>query len=105
MGLDMYIEKIKRDPNDKHNIITRKELCYWRKNWNLMYNLPFKYGDEEYAKDVLLTKDDVEKILDYVIHHRDYFNGFQEVANVCDVLDIYDELKDDGYEVVFNADW
>lgn len=105
MGMDMYIDRIKRDPTNKQEIIQRIEMCYWRKNWDLHYALPFKYGQEEYGKDVPLTKDDIEQILQFVVHNRDYFGGFQTVESVCEVLDQYDQLKDDGWDIVYNANW
>lgn len=105
MGMDMYIDKIKRDPNDKKNILERQELCYWRKFWDLHYALPFDYGSEEYGQDVPLTKNDVEQILQFVTHNRDYFDGFQTVESVCELLDDYDQIKKDGWQVVYNANW
>lgn len=103
MGLDMYIDRIKRDPADKLKVIERDEVCYWRKNWNLLNKL--KYDDDEYGKDRKLTKQDVEEILNFVAHNRDYFDGFSTVESVCEVLDKYDEWKEDGYDIVFNANW
>lgn len=103
MGLDAYIDRIKRDPNDKLKVIERKEAVYWRKFWDLQYELG--YSDSEYGKDRKLTKDDVEKILDFVTHNRDYFDGFSTVEDVCEVLDKYDEWREDGWDIVYNANW
>ena len=103
MGLDMYIDRIKRDPNDKLKVIERKEVCYWRKNWDLLLKL--NYNDDEYGKDRKLTKDDIEEILTFVTHHTDYFGGFSTVESVCECLYSYDFWKDEGWDVVFNANW
>ncbi len=105
MGMDMYIDAIKRDPTDKKKILERKELCYWRKFWDLHYSLPFSYGEKEYGGDIPLTKDDVEQILQFVAHNRDYFDSFQTVESVCELLDNYDSLKEDGWQIVYNANW
>lgn len=105
MGMDMYVDAVKRDPNDKLNILERKQMCYWRKFWDLHYALPFKYDEEECAQDIKLTKEDVESILEFVSHNRDYFNGFQTVESVCELLDHYDEFKQDGWDIVYNANW
>lgn len=99
----MYIDRIKRDPNDKLKAIERTEVCYWRKNWNLLDEL--EYCDTEYDKDRNLTKEDVAEILEFVSHNRDYFGGFSTVESVCEVLDKYDEWKEEGYDIVFNANW
>lgn len=103
MGMDAYIYKIKKDPNNKSNILEREELCYWRKFYDL--NKMLQYDDSMYAKDLRLTKEDVEKILQFVAHNRDYFYGFSTVESVCEVLDKYDELTNEGYTIVFNSDW
>ena len=105
MGMDMYIDRIKRDPNNKSEVIKREEACYWRKFWRLHEALPFKYGDDEYGKDVPLTKSDVELILNFVTHNRDYFDSFESVVSVCALLDEYDSLKADDWDIVYNANW
>lgn len=103
MGMDQYIDAIKYDLNDKTKIIERKELVYWRKFYDL--NRSLHYYDDMYAKDLPLTKEEVESILQFVSHNRDYFDGFQTVPDVCEVLDQYDELKEDGWNIVYNANW
>ena len=108
MGLDMYIEKC-RKPNivdGKHKYEERVEMCYWRGGYDLLqYGLPFTYGNEECGEDIRLSKKDVEKILDYVTRHRDHFDSFDSVPQVCELLDQYDDLKDNGWVVCFNASW
>ena len=47
----------------------------------------------------------IKKILDYVAHNRDYFDSFQTVPDVCELLDQWDELKGDGWVINFNANW
>lgn len=103
MGMDQYIDIIRRDPNDKKNIIERKEKVYWRKFYDL--NRGLQYDNDMYAKDLPLTKQEVENILQFVSHNRDYFNGFNTVPAVCEVLDQYDELKENGWDIVYNANW
>lgn len=108
MGLDMYIDKCRKPTlvDGKRIYEEREEVCYWRKFWGLLgEGLPFAYGDEEYGKDIRLSKEDVEQILNYVAHNRDYFDGFRSVEQVCELLDQYDELKEDGWVINFNANW
>lgn len=108
MGLDMYIDKCRKPTfvDGKRTYEEREEVCYWRKFYSLLEEgLPFTYGDEEYAQDVRLSKKDVEHILNYVTHNRDYFDGFESVAQVCELLDKYDDLKEEGWVINFNADW
>lgn len=108
MGLDMYIDKCRKPviKDGRRDYEEREEVCYWRKFFSLLNEgLPFVYGDEEYGKDIRLSKEDVDKILNYVTHNRDYFDGFHSVEQVCELLDQYDELKEDGWVINFNANW
>ena len=103
MGMDSYIDIIKKDPNNKQNILERKEAVYWRKFYAL--NAMLGYGDSMYGKDLRITKSDLEDILQFVTHNRDYFDGFSTVPDVCELLDTYDDLSTEGWSVVFNSNW
>lgn len=109
MGLDMYIDKCRKYTavDGKRDYIERENICYWRKFWGLLREgLPFFYGDEEYAKDVPLSKEDIEQILNYVTHNKDYYDGFGSVEQVCKLLDEYDYLtEEEGWVINFNANW
>ena len=109
MGLDIYIDKC-REPiitaDGRRDYAEREEACYWRKFWDLLNEgIPFKYGEDEYGQDVRLRKEDVEKILDYVAHNRDYFDGFDTVPQVCELIDNWDKLEKDNWVINFNANW
>ena len=103
MGMDMYIERKKKKLAEED--CKREELIYWRKFWGLHKNLPFEYGEEEYGKDIHLTKDDLESMLNYCTHNRNYFDNFSGVEKLCEIIDEYQELTEDGYEIVYNANW
>ena len=104
MGMDMYIEKIRRNPNDKSVIVERETLCYWRKFWDLHYALAL-YGVDDYANDVHVTKADVEKAIDFATRNEDYWGGFDSVPTLCELLRDFDQHEADGYEIVYNANW
>ena len=104
MGMDMYVEKIRRDPTDKLVVIEREELCYWRKFWDLHDALGL-YGAEDYGDDVPMTKEDVERAIDFATHNEDYFGGFDSVPQLCELLRDYDTYKKDGWDIVYNANW
>lgn len=104
MGMDMYIDKIKRCPTDKSVILERAELVYWRKFWDL-HNYLGLYEHDDYGIDVRMTKEDVEKCLDFCCHNRDFFGTFGTVADVCELLNEFDDIEKAGWEVVYNANW
>lgn len=109
MGLDMYIDKCRKPKivDGRRDYEEREEVCYWRKFWGLLREgLPFEYGNDECGQDVRLSKADVEHILNYIIHNKDYFDSFDSVPQVCTLLDEYDYLtKEEGYVICFNANW
>lgn len=110
MGLDVYVDRCRKpkmvemeDGRKYRSYEEREDLLYWRKNWGLLGIM--NYGSDEYGQDVILRKKDMEKILDYLTHNRDYFDSFQSVPDVCDVLDRWDELTADNFVLCFNANW
>lgn len=109
MGLDVFIDKCRKpkireeDGKKYRDYEEREEVCYWRKFWGLLEVM--RYGDDEYGQDVRMTKDDAEKLLEYIIHHRDYFGGFDGVPQLCELIDDWDYLKEEGFIINFNANW
>lgn len=105
MGLDIYIDKCRKPKivNGEREYEEREEMCYWRKFGNILDIM--KYDYEDYGKDVRMTKDDIENILNYVTHQRDYYGGFSSVNQVCELLDQWDELEEEGWVINFNANW
>jgi hypothetical protein len=110
MGLDIYIDKVKEPVivNGVRTYKQREEMCYWRKFYELLGNLPFKC-DEETMKNCFieepLTKDQADKILTFICHNRDYFDSFDTVVPMCELIEQWDELVKDGWKFEFNANW
>ena len=108
MGLDMYIDKCRKPKivDGKREYEEREEVCYWKKFWGLLREgLPFEYGNDECGQDIRLSKADVEHILNYVTHNKDFFDSFDSVPQVCELLNEYDDLIEEGYVICFNAGW
>ena len=106
MGLDVYIDRCRKPiikEDGRRDYEERVEVCYWRKNWDLLGVM--RYSDEDYAKDVRMTKEDAERILQHVAHNRDYWDSFRSVESVCEMLDTWDEYVEDGWVYCFNANW
>lgn len=104
MGMDMFIDKIRRNPSNKQEILEREEICYWRKFWSLHAALGL-YDGSDYANDVVITKDDIERAIVFATHNRDYWGGFDSVPQLCELLDNYDVIKAEGWDIVYNANW
>lgn len=104
MGMDMYVDRIRRNPDNKSEVVERTELCYWRKFWDLHHELGL-YGAGDCGNDVRLTKSDVERAIEFATHNEDYFGGFNSVPQLCELLHNFDMYEKDGYELVYNANW
>ena len=106
MGLDIYIDKCRKPvikEDGRRDYEEREEVCSWRKFWEILSVM--RYSDDDYGQDVRMTKEDAEKILQLVTHHRDYWDSFDSVPQVCELLDTWDELIDEGWAICFNANW
>ena len=81
-----------------------RELIYWRKFWDLYRPMAerLKIDNGEYAQ---LSKEDVEFMLEIATHHRDYFNTFDSVAEICELLDRFDEIEEHGMHIYFEGDY
>ena len=44
-------------------------------------------------------------MLDYAAHHKDYFDGFNGVSDLCQALYDYDEAHENGWIYVYECDW
>lgn len=105
MGLDMYIDARKNigTPNEE-----RKEKVYWRKFWDLQdYIVKITDGkvDSGEIKDTKLTKEDLENIIHFCCFHRDYFDEFGSVPDLCELYDEWDTLRAEGWTFWYNANW
>lgn len=105
MGLDIYIDRCRKPiiKDGRRDYEERVQVCYWRKFWDILGIIG--YGDDDYAKDVRIAKEDAERILQHITHNRDYFDGFKTVVSVCEMLDTWDEHEADGWVHCFNANW
>jgi hypothetical protein len=101
MGMDMYIDRVRKKPTGKEE---REELCYWRKFWDLHDELGL-YGEDDYGNDVPMTKDDVLRAIEFSVRNVDYFGGFSGVEQLCELLRDYDSHKEEGWDIVYNANW
>lgn len=56
------------------------------------------YGNEQYGKNVRLTKRQINKIINYMAKHNEYGNYNKIIASLT-------TLKEEGKEVYMSADW
>lgn len=80
------------------------ELYYARKFWDLYQNLSFLH-DYECGEWLPVTKENVEEMLRVACHQRDYWDGFQSVPDLCEILDRWGDLCQHNLTVFFECDW
>ena len=115
MGMDMYLftahsKKELEDPNfwskEEHDdpFSSAGKVYYSRKFWDLYNNLSFT-SHYECGTWMSLTKDQVEEMLDFSCHNRDYFDGFNTVIQLCEILAHWKEIEENGLKIFFECDW
>lgn len=127
MGMDAYLYRVKNKKQPEqlnffNECIQLRDKSYYEKEDNydkpaeLWYARKFydlqKYIETDLCKEpyqcgeyIEVTKDMLEKMLDYAARHKDYFNGFNGVSDLCQALYDYDEAHENGWIYVYECDW
>ena len=105
MGLDCYIfrAKTKKVFEDDNWYDKVEEVWYARKFWDLIHNMSFiKNVEEDRCDFIMLTMDDIEEMLQFVAHNRDYFDGFKTVPALCEIIANFEQDYEDGWHYYFH---
>ena len=81
------------------------EVYYARKFWGLYTPLSRRLSIENGEYSDPLTKEDIEFMINIATHEPDYFNGFNTVPMLCEILRYYDEIKDHGMILLFEGNY
>lgn len=85
------------------------EVYYARKFWKLL-DAPFviEYNDSKenyYVHARIQSKEDIEQLIDIAVHNRDYWDTFNSVPKLCELLEEFDEMREEGWSYYLLADW
>ena len=110
MGMDAYIYKArtKKAFEDPHWYESEgiTEVWYSRKYWDLINSVSFiKDINKDSCEFIQLTKDDIEDMLQIASHTPDYFDSFDTVPKLCEILYHFDEDEKDGWHYYFEFDY
>ena len=107
MGMDAYIFKAKtKKAFEEENWYNKvEEVWYTRKYWDLIHNMSFIGGTDGCGEFIKLTKNNIEEMLQYSIHHPDYWGGFESVPTLCRILYEFDEAEEEGWHYYFEFDY
>ena len=104
MGLDIYIERRKKDSKDAH----WGEVFYARKFWELLdANFVREYNESKdrcYVEARITSEEDFDELLYIATHNKDYFDSYDRVSDLCEARDDFLENKND-YVYRLVADW
>lgn len=104
MDLNIFRKRNVGTPNEESI-----EVYYARKFWELL-NAPFvvEYNDSKEdccVRARIQSKEDIEQLIDIAVHNRDYFDTFDSVPKLCELLEEFDEMRKDGWSYYLLADW
>lgn len=81
------------------------ELYYARKFWDLYEPVARRLRLENGEYSEPLTREDLEFMIDIATHNPDYWDSFNSVSTLCEILYHYDEIKDAGMVLLFEGDY
>lgn len=124
MGLDMRIVSVKNTKqveseefwnNYRTGWITNNdgeidfsqpsELYYARKFWDLYIPMAMHLKIENGEYSAPLTREDLEKMINIATHNPDYWDSFNSVPQLCEILYHYDDIKNAGMVLLFEGDY
>ena len=124
MGLDVNIYMVKNykqleDENflencpstwikDEYGEVDYTKPCqvyYARKFWPLYTKAERILHIRNGEVSAPLTKKDLEELINVAVHYRDFFDSFDSVPQLCEILDRYNEATNAGMIFVFEGDY
>ena len=122
MGMDAYLVRVRnlKQPKqedfwdkcisvrtheawDNDDMSAPAELWYGRKFWDLHEAIADK--DYENGEWIEVSKEMLEKMVEFASHNPDYFGGFNSVPALCQALYSYDEAHENGWIYAYECDW
>lgn len=109
MGLDIYIFKSRTkkifQSEDWYGSEAVTEVYYARKFWTLIQQASFLSVDGDCGKFIKLSRKNVEELINIATHNADYFDGFETVPKLCEILRDFEEAKENGYHYYMEFDY
>lgn len=96
---------VKNKETDEIDFTQPSIVYYARKFWDLYDSAAkrFDIGNGEFSRP--LTEEDIEFLIDIAIHNPDYYESFNTVPALCEILYHYYEIKNAGMILVFEGDY
>ena len=81
------------------------ELYYARKFWDLYTPTARRLHLDNGEFSEPLTREDLEFMINIATHNPDYWDSFNTVPTLCEILYHYNDIKDAGMVLLFEGDY
>ena len=109
MGLDVNIYRARNHKVFKdekwYDSEAVTEVYYARKFWALIENASFLDVKDDCGAFIELSRENVEELITIATHNADYFDGFETVPKLCEILRNFDENEENGYHYYMEFDY
>lgn len=109
MGLDISIYRARNhkvfEDEDWYGSNAVTEVYYARKFWTLIEQASFLNVDDDCGEFIKLSRENVEELINIATHNADYFDGFETVPKLCEILQNFDDDDENGYHYYMEFDY
>lgn len=109
MGLDVAIYRARNNQIFKtekwYDSEAAAEVYYARKFWTLIEQASFLNVKDDCGDFIELSRENVEELINIATHNADYFDGFETVPRLCEILRNFDEDTENGYHYYMEFDY
>ena len=110
IGMDAYVFRARNkkvfEEDHWYDSDQVKEVWYARKYWDMIHNVPFIRSIEgDCGEFIQLTKENIKEMIDVATRIPDYWDGFNTVPALCEILYNFDQDAEDGWHYYFEFDY
>ena len=109
MGLDVNIYRARNHQVFKtekwYDSKAVTEAYYARKFWALIEQASFLNVKDDCGEFIELSRENVEELINIATHNADYFDGFETVPKLCEILRHFEEDEENGYHYYMEFDY
>lgn len=81
------------------------EVYYARKFWSLIEQASFLNVNGDCGEFIELSRENIEELINIATHNADYFDGFETVPKLCEILRNFNEDEENGYHYYMEFDY
>ena len=109
MGMDFHLWKARNSEVFKHdewyNSPEIEEVFYGRKAWHYPEYCSFMKIKYESGEFLPMTRKNLEEMIRVACEHRNHWDNYDDVPQLCEIRDQWDELENAGYKIFYEYDY